>query len=348
MPLTTDPVDAGLAPDYHAPARSAAGAPGEDSLAPYLDALRAHARMLVLVPLVLAVLAVGVSLLIPRRYVARASFVPQESSGSRSSLSAIAAQFGLSNLGALAGAAGAGGSGASPQFYADLLRSRELQRTVVTTRYAVASDPAFQGTLVDYFKAQRPDSQEAILRAMKALNEQALAVDVDRQTGIVRFAVTLRNRQLAEQVSRRFLDLVNDFNVRRRRSTVTAERDFAESRAAEALAQLRRAENALTDFRNSNRALQLSPTLAAQEASLQRRVTLAQQVYTGLAQQYESSKIEAVRDTPVITVIDAPEGLVEPVPRGTAAKALLGFALGLMGVAGWAVLAEARRRRVAP
>ena len=38
---------------------------------------------------------------------------------------------------------------------------------------------------------------------------------------------------------RRFLDLVNDFNVRRRRSTLTAEREFTETRAQEALAQLR-------------------------------------------------------------------------------------------------------------
>lgn len=348
MPLMTEPAERELAPDYRASVvRPTHEAPGEDSLAPYLDALRARVRLLVIVPLVLAALAVGVSLLLPRRYIARASFVPQEASGSRSSLSAIAAQFGLSNLGALAGAAG-GGSGASPQFYADLLHSRELLRAVVQTRYAVASDPAFQGALVDYFKVQRPDSTEATLRAMKALNERALAVDVDRQTGVVRFSVTLKNRQLAEQVSRRFLDLVNDFNVRRRRSTVTAERDFAESRSEEAYAQLRRSENALTDFRNSNRALELSPTLAAQEAALQRRVTLAQQVYTGLAQQYESSKIEAVRNTPVITVIDAPEGLVEPVPRGTAAKGLLGFALGVMGMAAWAIFAEARRRRPAP
>jgi uncharacterized protein involved in exopolysaccharide biosynthesis len=347
MPLTTDPSDVELAPDYSAAStRASHDGASEDSLAPYLDALRSHVRALVIVPLVLAMIAVAGSLALPRRYVARASFVPQESSGSRSSLSAIAAQFGLSNLGALAGAAG-GGSGASPQFYADLLRSRELLRTVVRTRFAVASEPPFQGTLVEYFKEQRPDSQEATLRAMKALNERALAVDVDRQTGVVRFAVTLKNRQLAEHVSRRFLDLVNDFNVRRRRSTVTAERDFAESRAEEAYAQLRRAENALTDFRNGNRALTLSPTLAAQEAALQRRVTLAQQVYTGLAQQYESSKIEAVRNTPVITVIDAPEGLVEAVPRGTAAKALLGFALGLTGAAAWAILVEARRRRAA-
>jgi uncharacterized protein involved in exopolysaccharide biosynthesis len=346
MPLTSDPRDVELAPPRTPSAAPTGDEPGEDSLAPYLDALRAHARTLVLVPLLLGVLAVGTSLLMPRRYIARAAFVPQEAGSSRSSLSAIASQFGLSNLGALAGAAG-GGSGASPQFYADLLRSRELQRAVVQTRFAVAGAPAFEGTLIDYFRTQRPDSQEATLRAMKALNEKALAVDVDRQTGVVRFSVTLKNKQLAEQVSRRFLDLVNDFNVRRRRSTVTAERDFAESRAEETYAQLRRAEAALTDFRNSNRAMTLAPTLAAQEAALQRRVTLAQQVYTGLAQQYESSKIEAVRNTPVITVIDAPEGLVEVAPRGTAAKGLLGFAVGLMGVAAWAILSEGRRRRAA-
>jgi len=56
---------------------------------------------------------------------------------------------------------------------------------------------------------------------------------------------------------------------------------------------------------------------------------LAQQIYTTIAQRYEIANIEAVRNTPVITVVDAPEGLVEARPRYTIAIVLGAFALGV-------------------
>ena len=57
-------------------------------------------------------------------------------------------------------------------------------------------------------------------------------------------------------------------------------------------------------------------------------MSLAQQIYTTVAQRYELANIEAVRNTPVITVIDAPEGLVEARPRYTRQIVLGAFFVG--------------------
>jgi uncharacterized protein involved in exopolysaccharide biosynthesis len=93
---------------------------------------------------------------------------------------------------------------------------------------------------------------------------------------------------------------------------------------------LRGAESALADFRATNIDFSRSPRLATRESELQRRVALAQQIYTTVAQRYELANIEAVRNTPVVTVLDAPEGLVEALPRHTAAIVVGAFALGIL------------------
>ena len=54
------------------------------------------------------------------------------------------------------------------------------------------------------------------------------------------------------------------------------------------------------------------------------------QIYTTVSQRYELANIEAVRNTPVITILDAPEGLVEARPRYTRQIVLGVFVVGLL------------------
>ena len=54
---------------------------------------------------------------------------------------------------------------------------------------------------------------------------------------------------------------------------------------------------------------------------------MRQQVYVSLAQSHEAAKVEEVRSTAVITVIERPQGFVEPEPRGTIRKVIVGMFL---------------------
>jgi uncharacterized protein involved in exopolysaccharide biosynthesis len=67
---------------------------------------------------------------------------------------------------------------------------------------------------------------------------------------------------------------------------------------------------------------------------LQRAVTLQQDVVAGLEQHYQEARIREVRDTPVITIIEAPSLAVQPEPRGRLfillAGLLAGTALGVL------------------
>ncbi|MEP6620172.1 MAG: hypothetical protein ABJE47_12695 [bacterium] len=296
----------------------------------YRSVLRRHARVIVAVPLIVSVVALGLSLSRQRSYAAHAAFLvsePSSASSTLGSLTSIASQLGVPALGAIA----QGSASFGPQFYGDLLNSNALVHAIVMTRFDAGSPGEFggnpfTGTLVEYLDGNGKTQSDREIDAMKRFGKKALAVAVDRPTGVVRFEVKTKNRLLSALVARRMLDLINDFNLRRRQTQAGAERDFSARRATAARDTLRNAEAELAEFRTTNIDFSRSPRLATRETELQRRVSMAQQIYTTVAQRYESANIEAVRNTPLITVLDAPEGLVESLPRhsvGIAAGALV-------------------------
>ncbi|MFI5398665.1 MAG: GNVR domain-containing protein [Candidatus Binatia bacterium] len=155
-----------------------------------------------------------------------------------------------------------------------------------------------------------------------------LTVRTDRVTGVVRFDVHTRDRDLSLGIADRLLELINDYNLRRRQSQARAEREFVEQRLALAQSALTTGEAALSDFSRRNRRFADSPELVAEEARLQRQVSLRQQLYVTLAQSYEAAKIEEVRNTAVITIVDRPAGFVEPMSRGAVRNTTLALLVG--------------------
>lgn len=315
------------------------------SAGPYVAALRRRRRLLLALPVALAIVTATTVLLIPRTYIGRAAFVasePASLSNSLGALGTVASQLGVPGLSALA----SGSASGSPQFYADLLTSATLLHTVVTTHFEATDataygGPSFSGTLVEYLKPIGQTETDREVDAMKRFTQSVLSVVADRPTGIVRLEVRTKNRQLSALIVRQMLDLVNDFNMRRRQTQAGAERDFTSARAAASLDSLRSVETALADFRAANIDFSHSPALAAREAQLQRRVSLAQQIYNSVAQRYELAAIEAVRNTPVVTVLDAPEGLVVARPR-YATLLTLGAAFAGLLIAGLIALGAER------
>jgi len=262
------------------------------------EALVRGRRAILLAAVVGGVLGVGWSVLRARRYDATTMFVIQQRTG-QGGLQQLAAQYGLGNVRA---------ESETPEFYADLVTSTELMRHVVISRYGADSAGGFQGTLLEYYGYESA-SEDNVLRAIRRLRRE-VSVGLSRLTGVVTLRVGLTHPELSAGVAQRFLTLLNDYNVNRRQSQARSERQFLERRVAAAQLELKGAEDTLTDFFRKNRIIE-SPELRAAEQGLQRRVQLLQSVYLELAQSYENAKIEEVRSTPVITVLQEPGVLVE-------------------------------------
>ena len=117
----------------------------------------------------------------------------------------------------------------------------------------------------------------------------------------------------------------------------------------QAFQELGVAEDSLRGFLERNRTYQSSPALSFEAARLQRRLDLRQQVYSSLAQAFEQARIDEVRNTPVITVVDTPEESVR-LDGKALPRAAVGLVIGLLLGMGVALVFEyvARRRQVAP
>ncbi len=286
-----------------------------------------HARLLVIVPLLACAVALGLSLLLGREYEAASSFKPQGQDQSKArGLAGLAAQFGVNAVGL--------SEGESVDFYARLAHSRALLEQVALARYRFPrrelSPDTLAGTLVELYRVRGHTPADRLSRAVDLL-DRSVTVEADAKSGIVALRTVAPWPGLAVQLNRALLDGINRFNLEKRQSQAGAERRFVEGEAAKAQRELDASERDLASFLEHNRLYEQWPPLRVEAARLQRRVELNQQVYAGLAQMLEQARVDEVRNTPVVTVIDPPEGSVHARPV-VLRNAILGGVLGLAAV----------------
>lgn len=292
-----------------------------------------HRRVILGVPLLLAALALGFGLVRPRVWSSRASLLPQKVDPARSGIGALASQLGL-NL-------SANDAGQTPAFYTELLRTPQVLGSVAETSFRITRPHADSGTLTHLLRIKASDSMVAREKTIQALRAMT-SVRADEQIGLVRLSVTTGSPELSQQVALRMIALVNEFNVARRQTGAAAERQFTEMQRAHALEELQAAEARLMRFLEGNRNYAGSPTLQAMRDRLQREVSFKAQVYSSVSQAHEQARIDEVRDTPLITVIQAPELPVRPDSRRLIVWLAVALLVGLVLGVGVALLREFR------
>lgn len=315
----------------------------EDALSMFglVNPLLRHPWIVVAVPLVLVALVSVVTVLGPPRFTASSAFVPQGGAeGQVGRLSMLADQFGL-DLGTSAQPA------VSPEFYAELLRSRDILEPVVTQPYRTprildGDTTLVVGDLVERLEARGETREERVLRAVEELQER-LNVETDLAAGIVSVSVTGPGPELAAEVNRRILEELSAYNLEKRQSQAAAERRFVEERLEEAQDELLLAEQELEGFLERTRRFEDSPRLRFERDRLQRQVDMRQQLYASLNQSYQQARIAEVRNTPLITIVERPRAPVEPDPKRLPIRIALAFVVGLVAGMGAAYVVDYAR-----
>jgi uncharacterized protein involved in exopolysaccharide biosynthesis len=267
---------------------------------------------------VTAAVAVTPLLLRKPQYTAKGSFILHAGDSERSSLTALAGQFGLL-------LPTASSALQSPQFYADLVQTREFLAPLVGDTLQLSGRPT---TVPELFAIPADRRDE---RAVELLGKIVNAT-VARQTGVVGVSAVTPWPSVSLTIVQRLMERVNDFNLNARQAQAGAERRFTEQRMDAARASLRQVEERLKVFLQSNRQVISgvggSPELTFERDRLERDVALHQQIYTSLAQANEEIRIRELRDTPAITVIESPWVSSLPDPRGRIARGLIGLVVG--------------------
>jgi hypothetical protein len=210
------------------------------------------------------------------------------------------------------------------------MQSRSLHDRVLAARLPVGRDGAVT-SLVEVWGGDDTTAR-SWARARQRLNAH-FASDVNARTGVISFSIEGPSPHAAKLMADSALGALNAMVVAIRRQRATSERRFLEARWEQARDSVRAYEAALRGFYERNR-VALSPSLQFEETRLRREVDRVSTISGQLATQVEQARIQEVRDTPAVAVIDAP---IEPV-RKTSPRILVLLFVGLVLGAMTAVL----------
>lgn len=320
------------------PAETApSAAPGDTSLLRLSAAVVRRWRFIVALAFLGGVIAAAWSLLATPRFRASARFALEE----RRNLPSAG------GLAALAGQLGAGGlTGVrSLQFYAELLTSRDILEQVARDSFP---DPETGSRipLVDILEIPGASNRERMNAALEYLHERVTTSTNDR-TGTISLHVLLPDPELAAAVATRLYELLERFNFETRQSAATQRREFAARELERARRELSDAEADMRQFLERNRGGLDYPRLDFERQRRERRIDVQAETFNRLARELEEAKIEEVRDTPVFTLIEAPQPPVyREFPRRTwmtIVGGVLGGAVAVLWIMGAIAMRSARR-----
>jgi uncharacterized protein involved in exopolysaccharide biosynthesis len=266
--------------------------------------------------------ALALALLLPPSFVASVALLEAPKAGGSSTLE----QLGLSAevLGLKNGAAN------NALTFPDILRSRRLLENLLGRSFAARDGRPH--LLVDWILPGKASPQRTE-RAVEVLRRR-LDIALDRRTNLLRLGVTDRDPVLAAGVANAAIAQLQELLLHATETQASANRRFIEGRLSDSEHELARAENDVRDFREANRHVDGSPTLALQQGRLLREMRTREEVVIALTRQYEIARVEENRDVPVLNVIDpAVPPAFKSAPR-TGPLVAGGFLLGLaVGVA---------------
>jgi len=301
-----------------APARRLGEPPIADlSILKFVNVLLRFRGTFFLSALIAAAIVMSFALTESRHYTSLTSFMP-ERSANQGPGAGFAAQFGLT-VGSQ--------TAESPAFYLELLRTHEMLDAIASAQYSLANGGT--GPLEKAYGITGPSPTMARERAIRALALQIHA-SASTKTGIVSVAVTTPTPSLSTQIAQQVIVQLRRFNVERRQTQATSEREFAEARMAEGKQQLNQAEGRLEGFLQFNRDYRNAPRLVFEYDRLARDVSMRQQLYTSLAQAFEQAKLDEVRQTATLTVLQPPIVPVSADPRGLIRRAMFALLFGLL------------------
>ena len=265
-----------------------------------LDAVEALAtvwkkrKFIAMVTGAVTVVSIAVSLLLPPYYRSTATILPETQTSKLASLG------GLTDLAALAGV-NVGGEGSLVKLYPVIVKSESVLRDVIYDRYKTTEFPD-SVDLIRYWKIKEPTPEGAYEDALLALREN-LEVSMDARTSVLTVSILTREPKLSADIVNNVVDRLDAFILTKRATSASEQRKFIEGRLAEVRQDLTKSEDALKEFRERN-AQARSPQLMLEQGRLERDLQINTTLFVELKKQYELAKIEEVKNTPVVNVMD--------------------------------------------
>jgi len=256
-----------------------------------------HSRKFIgIVTGIVTVLALIISLLLPEYFRSSAILLPDTEKSKSASFGG-----GMSDLAALAGVS-VGGEVSLVKLYPTIIRSESVLKKIIYSRYKTKAYPDSVNLILFWeIKEKNPERDyEVALLTLRT----TLEVSMDSKTSIVTMAIETEEPQLSADILNNIIREI-EINIRTKRNTNASEqRKWIDARLLEVRDDLSKAENAFKNFREKNRSISSSPQLLLDQERLMREVQINSTMYIELKKQYELAKIEEIRTTPIVNVLD--------------------------------------------
>ncbi len=197
--------------------------------------------------------------------------------------------------------------GAGTEIYQNLITAESVLAPVIYNKYQT-NEFKKPVDLIEYFdvkdyKSYPPQLRERkrLIDAMKYLLKR-IETRLDRKTKILTVSVTMPESKLSADVANKLVNSLDNYLKTKTRTYASEQSKYIQKRIAQVKDSLNRAEQALKDFKEKNRRISQSPSLLLKQNKFLRNIKILQSVYIELRKQLELSKIEEVKDTPVLNI----------------------------------------------
>jgi uncharacterized protein involved in exopolysaccharide biosynthesis len=263
-------------------------------------------RIIIITPTIFCILAIIYVLVYTEPFYTSSAKIMSSSGGGGgiSQVGGLAAQFGISLP---------TGQSEPNWVYPDIIKSRTLARAMLkrnfnTEEYGLQK-PLLQ--ILTYGNDEPKFSMDTLeILAVDSFIKK-INISEDRKTGIYTLTISASEPQLASDIIAALIEELDAHQKEYNKAITSKARKFIEERIVAVGKELREAEESLKDFTVSNRRIENSPLLLLEQQRLAREVSIPAGVFTMLKQQLETTKIEEVKESDYVIVLDPPEAPLE-------------------------------------
>lgn len=275
-----------------------------EKTAPYIRTILQNWKRLLIINGIVAVVSIAILLLLVKNYYdSTVTIMPDYGSSSI-----------LGSLGGLAAMAGVNiGKTVPTEIYNNLLYSESVLSPVIYARYKTKEfdKPV---NLIEYYEIEpktvnkdEPEylqERDMFLQMVEKFNKSILSSSIDRKTTILTATIRSDEPALSAEISNNLLKSLDEYVRTKRKSNAKEQRIYIEKRTDQVKDSLRLTEEVLKKFREQNRIVSQSPQLLLEQTRLMRNIEILQTVYIELTKQMELIKLEEVKDSPIINIME--------------------------------------------
>ena len=303
------------------------------SLTDIMLTLARQLKIIIITPTILCTLTViYVLFFVKPVYTSTSKIMSSSSGGGVSQAAGLAAQFGI---------AIPTGQSEPKWVYPEIIKSRTLTRTVLKHKFDT-NEFGPQKSLLQIltYGNDEPEFNLDTLEIMGVNNLlKMIEVSEDIKTAILTLNINASEPSLAAEINKVLIEELDAHQRKYNKAKTSDTKQFIEERIIDTEKELMASEEDLKVFMDRNRRIENSPALQLEKQRLGREVTVLTGVFTTLKQQLETTKIEEVKESDYVVVLDPPEA---PLQRSKPNKRLMVILAGILGIGLGMVLAFVR------